>query len=254
MADPKGPLQVPIGFRADGSPHALELTNTDDLKVYINGGTLTLGTHNLLDGSIHPDTVAGSPVKGDVIVGIDQGAGQIKWQRLARGSSGQVLTVQADGSLAYASPGGGAVAQIVANAYNATASGTNTIPADDTIPQKTEGDEYMSVTITPLNAAHTLLVQAVFFGASSALTNITFAFFRDAGSDAIAAFEYVAPAANYTFTVSIMCIASAGSTAATTFKLRAGGNAANTLIFNGANGSRRFGAINKSMMVVTEYS
>ena len=61
-------------------------------------------THNLLDGVWHPDTVVGSPVEGDVIVGIDQGAPGIKWQRLAAGAANQVLAVQADGSLAWVDP------------------------------------------------------------------------------------------------------------------------------------------------------
>lgn len=35
MADPKGFLVVPIGFRADGSLHSLELTDSDFLKVAV---------------------------------------------------------------------------------------------------------------------------------------------------------------------------------------------------------------------------
>lgn len=36
MADPKGMLVVPVGFRLDGSIHALELDNSDRLKVFID--------------------------------------------------------------------------------------------------------------------------------------------------------------------------------------------------------------------------
>jgi hypothetical protein len=36
MADPKGLLVVPVGFRADGTIHALELDNSDRLKVIID--------------------------------------------------------------------------------------------------------------------------------------------------------------------------------------------------------------------------
>lgn len=44
MADPKGYLVVPVGFRADGSLHALELDNSDHLKVVCDPitGTLTI--------------------------------------------------------------------------------------------------------------------------------------------------------------------------------------------------------------------
>lgn len=42
MADPKGLLVVPIGYRADGSLHALELDDSDRLKVLIDSVTGTL--------------------------------------------------------------------------------------------------------------------------------------------------------------------------------------------------------------------
>lgn len=89
----------------DGS-WAWDGTRWQKLLVDGDGNLLTAGgapmvTHNLLDGDWHPDTVAGAPVEGDVIVGIDQGAPGIKWQRLAAGAVNQVLAVQADGSLAW---------------------------------------------------------------------------------------------------------------------------------------------------------
>lgn len=39
MAEPKGLLVVPVGFRTDGSLHALELDNSDRLKVLIDSIT-----------------------------------------------------------------------------------------------------------------------------------------------------------------------------------------------------------------------
>ena len=44
MADPKGVLVVPVGFRSDGSIHALELDNSDRLKVLVDSitGTVTV--------------------------------------------------------------------------------------------------------------------------------------------------------------------------------------------------------------------
>lgn len=40
MPEPKGLLIVPVGFRSDGTLRALELTDDDELKVYINSSTL----------------------------------------------------------------------------------------------------------------------------------------------------------------------------------------------------------------------
>ena len=49
------------------------------------------GAHNLLDGSVHPDTVATTVSRGMVIVGRQQADWSIKWQGLALGASGTVL-------------------------------------------------------------------------------------------------------------------------------------------------------------------
>lgn len=48
MADPKGLLVVPVGYRADGSIHALELDNSDRLKVLIDSitGSVTVAQTN----------------------------------------------------------------------------------------------------------------------------------------------------------------------------------------------------------------
>jgi hypothetical protein len=50
--------------------------------------------HNLLDGSIHPDSVVGTVARGDIVTG--QSATP-KWTRLAKGSANQVLSMDASG-------------------------------------------------------------------------------------------------------------------------------------------------------------
>jgi len=45
--------------------------------------------HSLLDGNIHPDTIAGACQQGDIIIG---GPGN-KWTRLAKGNNGDVFTI-----------------------------------------------------------------------------------------------------------------------------------------------------------------
>lgn len=47
MADPKGYLVVPVAFRTDGSLHALELDNSDRLKVLVDSITGTV----MVDGA-----------------------------------------------------------------------------------------------------------------------------------------------------------------------------------------------------------
>jgi len=57
----------------------------------VGGGGGGGGAHNLLDGSVHPDTVATTVSRGMVIVGRQQADWSIKWQGLALGASGTVL-------------------------------------------------------------------------------------------------------------------------------------------------------------------
>jgi hypothetical protein len=55
------------------------------------GGGGGVGSHNLLDGSVHPDTVSTTVSRGMLIVGRQQADASIKWQGLALGASGTVL-------------------------------------------------------------------------------------------------------------------------------------------------------------------
>ena len=52
------------------------------------------------------------------------------------------------------------VVQVVNVMDGALATGTTVMPTDDTIPQITEGDEYMSLAITPKNALNILVIEA----------------------------------------------------------------------------------------------
>jgi len=101
--EPRGKLNNPLGFDPTGLLRPLEMTVDGYLRVYLENNVMSI-PHVLLDGSVHTDTVAGAPVKGDLIIGIDQGGGVIKWQRLAMGSVGSVLTPQASGELAWTTP------------------------------------------------------------------------------------------------------------------------------------------------------
>ena len=51
--------------------------------------------------------------------------------------------------------------QIVNTPNGSVATGTTTIPFDDTIPQNTEGNEYMTCAITPTNASSTLEIDVL---------------------------------------------------------------------------------------------
>lgn len=145
------------------------------------------------------------------------------------------------------------VQQTVSTQTGAVNTGTTTVPLDDTIPQNTEGDEYMTRSITPKSTTSTLIIEVVWNGASNVGggTNITVALFQDTTADALKA-VVANVAANAVANVSLRHVMTSGTTSATTFKVRAGAGAAGTTTFNGAAGGRYFGGVMASSIVITE--
>jgi hypothetical protein len=145
----------------------------------------------------------------------------------------------------------GDVVQTAGTATGAVATGTTVIPQDDTIPQNTEGDQYMSQAITPTSAANLLEATSLAFLTVSSSSYTTQAMFRDSVSNAlIAAWSSLINA--IPFGTPMRTIVLAGAVTATTFKLRAGGTAGTTT-FNGSGGSREFGGVFNSYLSVKEY-
>ncbi len=146
----------------------------------------------------------------------------------------------------------GDTVQIRRNQTGATASGTTIIPGDDTIPQNTEGTEFMTQAITPRSAANMLHVHHSAFYSLTAIASLIAAVFQDATANALAAKAITVPSANYITAISVDHLMLAGTTSATTFKLRAGGSGASTTRINGVSGARWLGGVAAAVMQVTE--
>ena len=170
------------------------------------------------------------------------------------GSSGQVLQLNAGaGILGFATAaGGGKVKQMVSTVTGALATGTTIMPRDDTIPQNTEGDQYMSLAITPTSATNNLLIKVVWNGACSATSIQSLGLFQDTTANALAAAFVYASASNTAIQVVLNHTMVAGTTSATTFKVRVGSNGASTTTFNGEAGARIFGGAMASSIVIME--
>jgi len=136
----------------------------------------------------------------------------------------------------------------------ALATGTTMLPIDDTIPQITEGDQYMSQTITPTRAIN--LLQISHFGVyNNNQTNrpIGVALFQDSTANALAAQLINKDDVASTETTTAFCYRMvSGTTSATTFKIRAGFDAAGTTRFNASNTTRGFGGVMASSIQVEE--
>lgn len=148
----------------------------------------------------------------------------------------------------------GSVVQAVNTTTSAVATGTTTTPFDDSIPQSSEGDEYMSLAITPKSTTNVLVIRVVgFFSNSAANQRFTMALHQDSAADALSVGHVTEAVATGVNSIVLQHAMAAGTTSATTFKIRCGCNNAGTTTFNGESGARRFGAINKSSIVILEY-
>ena len=130
--------------------------------------------------------------------------------------------------------------------------GTTVLPSDDTIPQITEGDEYMTLAITPTSATNKLIIEVVFFGARSGAELLTAALFQDATANALAVSAADIKNANMLTLVAFNHEMVAGTTSSTTFRVRAGGASAGTNTFNGSSGARLYGGVLASSLRITE--
>jgi hypothetical protein len=149
---------------------------------------------------------------------------------------------------------GGVVVQHVYVEDGEVATGGTVIPLDDTIPQQTEGDEYMTGVITPKNANNILAVRVTALLSNSVADNyLTGALFRDSGADAIAAVVHFQSGATGMVTMSFTKALAAGSVATTTLKFRAGRSGSGTVTFNGRGGSRLYGGVAVSSIEIIEY-
>jgi hypothetical protein len=133
------------------------------------------------------------------------------------------------------------------------ATGTTIIPPDDTIPQITEGNEYMTQTITPKNANNKLKITIVAHFACSAAIQCAIALFQDSTANALAAWEHTEFTAGAPVTFTGTFEVTAGTTSATTFRVRIGPTSSGTITFNGVAGARRFGGVSMSSIEVEEY-
>jgi len=145
------------------------------------------------------------------------------------------------------------VQRVYASIATSTSSAGIQIPLDDTIPQNTEGLEAITLAITPTSATNRLRIRAIVNGASSGSnqTHIA-ALFQGSTANALqvaAGFEAIG---NNVISIPLQYEMVAGTTSATTFKIRMGSDSSTTYTLNGASAARLFGGVMAHTMVIEE--
>lgn len=206
-------------------------------------------------------TISSSQVNSNFSTIYNEFNGNIAAANLATGAvttakiaDSNVTTVKlADGAVTATKLASAVPVQEVSVGYSAVATGSTAMVLDDSIPQSGEGDEYMSLAITPKSATNILVIDVVIMLSCSVQRTMAAAIFQDATANAIAAGVSRLNALDLPTTFPVRHRMVAGTTSATTFKVRGGAIGGGTTTFNGAGGARLFGAITKSSIVIREY-
>ena len=152
---------------------------------------------------------------------------------------------------------GGRVVQVVNVMDGAVASGTTILPINSGIPQNTEGDEQMTLAITPTSATNKLKIEVVVHLASSSASApfLAAALFQDTTADSLAVgYEIQTGVANETVNIAFTHYMTTGTTSATTFKVRVGSRLSGTTTFNGSGAADRYGGVSASSITIWEIS
>lgn len=233
-----------------------------------NSGTPELAIFNALSGT----SIASIPLGGTISTTAEGGAGaadsaQVWYSTTARASQpfcvvGYIESTQATAGTWATSPTaqgyGMGIAlpntplQTVGNFTGAVATGTTAVPFDDTIPQNTEGDQYLSQAITPTSAANLLRVEAKgFFESTAGPSILAFSLFQDATANALATSTNLMGGNEFPTPCEIRWLMLAGTVSSTTLKCRAG-STSGTTTFNGQVAGRKYGGALNSHLYVQE--
>lgn len=226
-----------IEFYAVGQIFTFKATNAN------SGTTPTLAVNGLTAGTIKLPG-GGAVAAGDIPAG---GMAVVQVQDVTAGTPTYNLLNPC------VSPSTNRFLQMVSTVTGAVATGSTTLPFDDTIPQSGEGDQYMSLAITPQSASSKLIIDVVWVGSHSVNSQVTVALFQDATANALAAAaSEVITGGQTMIAVNFRYVMTSGTTSATTFKVRAGSTSAGTTTFNGRAAGRALGGVMASSIVIRE--
>lgn len=241
------------------------------LVMFNDGGTLRLGVINCLSSkTIYP--LAGFEVASSTAEG---GAGGADSAQVFY--TGTAVTSKAYSIIAYASyetgvttagawaavptrlqlyginvPAPGDTVQMQQLIDGALGTGSTALPIDDTIPQSGEGTQFMAQAITPNSASNLLEISHTGVYSAAVAADCGVALFQDATANSLAAMLDQIAGVNLATISHLEWTMIAATTSSTTFKIRAGNTAGNTITYNGSNAGRKFGGVMASTLRITE--
>jgi hypothetical protein len=168
------------------------------------------------------------------------------------GSLGVTFPVVA-GSASAVQASSARVLQVVNYQTGAVATGTTQIPNDDTIPQNTEGTEFFTLAITPTSASSKLIIYfSTILNHSVGTAILNTCLFQDLTANALVVSSSQNVNNGGFMVVSGSYYMTAGTTSATTFKIRCGSPTSGTITLNGAASARYYGGVSNSYITIME--
>ena len=184
-------------------------------------------------------------VTGNLVLGEDIVMSATRYVALIRNGSNWNLAAQQ-----------GRTGKLIQRAFNSVATevsiGGTAIPIDNSIPQNTEGVEFITCAVTPLKSTTRLRI-TVFCNIGAAAANpATIALFRDLGADAIAVASGRVGAASVMEPFCLVHEMASPGTTATTFKVRGGSTGVVTMGVNGTGGGQLFNGVSIAEIIIDE--
>ncbi len=245
--DPVAQVRVSTGVTALGNADISDIrTQFSSTPIANLSITASMIAANAVDGT---KIAMGSDAEGDILFYSSTG----NYDRLPQNTDGFFLKTQGPNK----PPLWAAAGFMVNAAYNedgVVRTGTTTVALSSTIPVNTEGDEYLSASITPSDVANKLLIQVhLNVATTGGGTGIIGMLFQDAKASAICAAIAFNAGNNQPLQIDFTFEMVASTTSSTTFKVRAGVDVSGTMTLNGVNGSGFFGGVGVSAISILEF-
>ena len=235
-----------IAFNLSGlaGSHPFVLQNISG--AYSSGNRISDGlTHVASDGTVTTGLSAQGKTNGVLYWDVPHDSATVYYVCSSHGAM--------NGTLEVARKEGGKLLQQVHTQTGAVNTGTTIFPEDDSIPQNTEGDEYMTLSITPKSATSVINIEAHVFYSNTNSTRAGLGLFKDSDADALAFTSNFIDDLTSMSNMQVFYSETSGNTTARTYKIRCGNiQTAGTFTFNGQGGNRKFGGTVLSTIRILE--
>lgn len=212
-------------------------------------------TAKLADGALSADTTGRAKMADEYLTAAKLNATQDWSGKTLSGNPTVAWTGTINFNAATFTPPPGFIVQQATAVSTSASTTTANIPLDDTIPQNTEGTELtaLQTTITPKSATNLLEIEVEVPTGSNNTASQThiLALFQDSTANARAATFAAVNTLGAPVVLRLIYRMVAGTTSATTFKVRVGVSAG-TATINGITGARIFGGVLAARVIIRE--